>query len=160
MKRLVIYMIALMLSLPSLAPGAQPRPVPELALTTLDAGTVSGSELASTSRWLLVYITGDQAVDRDLICALQAFSGDPSAGKVAVVVPGVTAAELKALAASHDKLADLRWFADTDRSAAKALQLSGYNIVLGGEGTTIRWDASGVGKEQDALRSLLVDWLR
>lgn len=157
--RRCLFTILLLLA-PSLAAAAPPRPVPELTLTSTDARQVAGRDLAAQGRWLLLYLTGDEQVDGALLCALQSFSKSPVAGRVVVVLPGRSVQELKDLLARHEKLAQLSWFVDSDRSAAAALQLAGYTSILGIDGHRIEWDVSGAGKEQDALCSLLTDWMR
>lgn len=150
----------LLLLISSLATAAPPRPVPELTLTSIDGQLVSGNDLAVDARWLILYITGDEKIDGTLLCTLQSFSKSPLAGRVVVVLPGRSVQELKDLLARNEKLTKLRWFVDTDRSAARALQLAGYTSILGVDGHRIEWDASGAGKEHDALCSLLSDWMR
>lgn len=159
MKRFYLPVL-LMLAALSVAVAAPPRPVPEMTLTSLQSAAVSGKDLAASSRWLLVYLSGDERVDGRVIEALGAFSGSLEAERVTVAVAGLPVQGLQELVARHPPLADLNWLTDADRSAAKALQLSGSPAVLGGNGDNIEWVATGAASDPKELESLMKDWVR
>jgi len=142
------------------AHGAPPRQLPELTLQSVSGESILTEHIQFPGSWLLVYLSGNEKIDRDLLSAMQVFYEQPSAGKVVLCVPGATPNALGELKKSHQKLAALRWLADSDRSAAGALQLSGSAMIMGMRGFTIQWSVAGSGKDQNKLRSLLVDWVK
>lgn len=162
MKRTRIgYLLSLLLFV-SAGTGlaAPPRPLPELALRSVQSETVSGRDLVQESKWLLIFVSGGEGGDGRVLGALSHLAEGAGVDRVVVAVAGCSLPAMQELTVRHEKLADLRWLCDPERSAARALGLGGYPSILGMDGRLVAWSASGAAHDEPALRSLLADWVR
>jgi hypothetical protein len=159
MKRLLLGSV-LSVFLAVGAARAEPlRQLPDIQLTSPQGATVRGAELAMPQQWLLIYLSGNEKNDRQLLALLQEVP-DEVTDRVTVIVPGATPAALEALSEKNEKLLNTRWYSDTKRSAAKLLQLSGSATIMGLRASAINWTVGGSGKDSKVLRSLMSDWVQ
>jgi hypothetical protein len=121
---------------------------------------LTDAQLPVAGKWLLIYLSGDEKSDRNLLNLLQGLQEPVTGEKVTLVVSGMNPGQLENLIKKNEKLVMFRWLGDVDRSAAKALQIAGSSTIMGMNGVNIEWVVGGTGKDKKVLRSQLVDWLR
>ena len=158
MRKLIFLILMVFVVLP--AEAASPRQLPELHLLPMFGEPLTAAQVQFPDTWMLIYLSGVENIDRGLLVGMEVFFEHPAAGKVAVVVPGINQQALVDLRKKHEKLLALRWFADQDRSAAKAFGLAGTTMIMGMRGGAIQWSVAGSGMPPQRLRSLLADWLK
>jgi hypothetical protein len=153
-----LFMIAAVAGL--LAPasaGAADRPLPEFAVVSSDAGTVSSAELGDGNHWLLIYIRPDCA-PCDAVAYLWAEGDGPAApARVRVIVGAASPATLARVQASYPMLNGATWYADANGEAARALGLTSAPVLLGMRGTAIAWTSQGL---LPITRSQISGWIR
>lgn len=160
MLRLFICSLAIVMAAVVASVAAPPKQLPEFSLLPVAGDPVTAQQLELPGKWLLIFISGSDASDRQLLHALQVFDRQDSAGTVAVVVSGASRQRLEELSSADPKLSGIRWFSDSDRSAFTALHLSGSTMILGMHGNMVAWTVAGCGMDQVRLRSVLLDWVK
>ncbi|MEO5656208.1 MAG: hypothetical protein ABIO65_04885, partial [Nitrospiria bacterium] len=92
---------------------------------------------------------------QNLLGALEPIGNAGLADRVIVIVRGASADGLSGLA--REKLSALRWYADPDDQAYKALSILSTPTVYGVRDGVMEWSVVG---SMAADRALLIDWLR
>lgn len=153
-----LFMIAAVAGL--LAPasaGAADRPLPDFAVSSSDAGTVSSADLGDGNHWLLIYMRPDCA-PCDAVAYLWTDADAPSPpSRVRVIVGGASPATLARVRASYPMLSDATWYADANGEAARALGLTAAPVLLGMHGAAIAWTSQGL---LPITRSQISGWIR
>ena len=153
-----LFMIAAVAGLlTSASAGAADRPLPEFAVSSSDAATVSSAELGDGNHWLLVYVRPDCA-PCDAVAYLWAEEDAPAPpARVRVIVGTASPATLARVQASYPMLNGATWYADANGEAARALGLTGAPVLLGMRGSAIAWTSQGL---LPITRSQISGWIR
>jgi hypothetical protein len=162
MLRLVpIVLASLVLVLgPAPAPAMPRGPLPSFDLSAADGTRVSGVDLLGQQPWILVYaIPGCRPCD-DLLAALGRVR---SAGLLRQTILVVAASPREARAYVDRTLPTglrrLRWYADDQAGAWRALQLAGAPMLIGIRDGRIEWGISGEVSDPESLDRLVSEWI-
>ena len=155
-KRAVITIVAV---LTAAAAAAQDRPVPEFIVRNSADQEVASSVMSVQPKWLLVYLTPDCRPCNSLMRALPKWRSAELMVRVVLVVAG-THADAKAWIEKSlpPDMHTLTWYADPDRRAAKALELTGAPVLIGVRNGHLEWQLGGVLNNPAALESVVRSW--
>jgi hypothetical protein len=134
-------------------------PLPALPLTGIEGGVVTTSQMAMRGAWLIVYVQPDCRPCESILTVATHERHPGLPDRLAIVVAGVTARELQALAARFPNLPRNAWYADTNRTMFTRLRLTGVPVVLGLRDQMIEWGLSGVLPDASAVESVLASWV-
>jgi hypothetical protein len=139
--------------------AAERRPLPPLALVSLDGQPVQVSDIAHQGNWLLLYVEPSCGSCASILSAMPAEEFPGMASRVTVIVGGATLEQAAALA-SASELSAAKWVLNPDRSARAALNIKQAPMTIGMRGTMIDWTLIGVLRRSTEMTSVLVSWLR
>jgi hypothetical protein len=134
------------------------RPLPDLALTTVDGTAVDRDAVKLDGQHLIVYVDDECAPCDAVLSALADAAAALPAARIAVIV-GSDAARTKAMSERYPALAESRWLVDGTRDGFRALELAGTPTALGVRDEAIEWRLSGVAVKGPRLRSIFQSWL-
>ena len=154
MRRTVLFIGAL-LATAGMVSAASPRPLPAFEVVSTDGAAVQSAGLARTGHWLLVYVSPDSTPSRAFLASLA--KARPTGAGTVVVVAG-KADEARTLAARHASLRDAAWYADPQRQAQAALEVTGVPVVFGMRDGVIEWSAAGKVGDEGTLRGIVASW--
>lgn len=159
MFRSRIFTIAIALVAATIAAAAgERRPLPAFTVTALDGTVVESATLAQESNWLLVTVQARCAPCDTLLKQLDR-DERPQAPRIAIVGIGMDQQAISDLFAKYPNLVNSRWFADPDRTAAKALGIAAQPTVFGARGPHTDWRLAGIVRDPRELESILFSWL-
>ncbi len=139
--------------------ASERRPLPPLALTSLDGQAVQVSEISHEGNWLLLYVEPACGSCTAILSAMSAEEHPGMAERVTVIVGGATVEQAAALATASE-LGAAKWVLNPDRSARAALNIKQAPMTIGVRGTMIEWTLSGVLRRSNEMTSVLVSWLK
>lgn len=168
MKRLILTFAAVLFFhafLPESAKALEPRKIPDITVTMPDGAAASASTVMSlaggeNARWLLIYVSGDKVSSPDPFISILESVSSPALEKIAVIAGGVSVESVLALISEKPVLTKVRFYADTDWSAHKALPSKALPVVYGLKGDVIEWAFSAVSDDSSKNRSILTDWVK
>ena len=135
-------------------------PLPPFQVQRPDGSPAAGTELGG-ERWLLVYVVPASVGADRLLPVLEEDWNDALAESLVFVVaaaPEEARAYLERKGGSA--LAEsVRWYADPDRSAARALELQGGLALFGVEQGAVDWKLDGVLEDPAAVTPVLKAWV-
>jgi len=156
-KRAVITIAAV---LTAAAASAQDRAVPEFIVRNSADQEVASSVMSAQPKWLLVYVSPDCRPCNTLLRALPKWQSAELMVRVVLVVSGKHADAKawieKSLPAD---MQSLTWYADPDRQAARALELTGAPVLMGVRNGNLEWQLGGVLSNPSALESVVRSWV-
>ena len=159
MKKMGMMIVAaLCLASPTGGWAAERKPLPAFALSAPDAAAVESSTLAVDGTWLFVYVQA-RCEPCDALLARIGGNERSSASRIVIVVAGMDAAGIPALAAKYPNLRASRWLADSARTAAAPLGVQAMPTVFGLRGPSIEWRLAGTVRNDRELDSILFTWL-
>jgi hypothetical protein len=135
--------------------AASPRPLPAFEVVSTDGTVVQGASLTRTGHWLLVYVSPESAPSRTFLASLA--KARPTGAGTVVVVAG-KADEARTFAARHASLRDVAWYADPQRQAQAALEVTGVPVVFGLRDGVIEWSAAGKVGDEGTLKGIVASW--
>ena len=151
---------ALVAALGMAAVGAVEKgPLPAFQVAALDGAAVASSQMGPSGQWLLVYVTPTSAASARLLGGMKAWE-TPALDLRTVVVVGAPVADTAAFA--RERAAEfpaVRWFADPEGAAWKALRLTGTPYILGIRNGQVVWSLAGVLNDPKALESVVRSWV-
>src|SRR5262245_3725150 len=106
------------------------KALPDFSIAALDGAAARSGTMVAPGPWLLVYVQQGCAAC-DTLVQLLADEHAILAGRVAIVIGGVSAAEAAKLAANFPTLATARWYADQSNALLRALPAAGAPVVYG-----------------------------
>lgn len=139
---------------------AATKPLPLFEVRALDGRKVKSQQLAGGDKWLLVYVEPGCKPCEEV---LRVFKRQPPLAsieqKLAVVVGGRSAEEVKSLASRFAWIPESCWYADASSASATALKAKGAPVVFGIRSGRIEWSLSGVLANSQKLESILLTWV-
>jgi hypothetical protein len=139
--------------------ASERRPLPPIALISLDGQAVQVADMAKQGNWLLIYVEPGCGSCTAILSAMPAAEYPGMAERVTVMVGGATLEQAAALAAASE-LGAAQWVLNPDRSARAALTIKQAPMTIGVRGTMIEWTLSGVLRRSSEMTSVLVSWLK
>lgn len=157
MKRAVITIAAALMASTA---SAQDRTVPEFVVRNSADQEVASSVMSAQPKWLLVYVAPDCRPCNTLMRALPKWQSAELMVRVVLVV-AAKQPEAKAWIEKSlpEEMRDLTWYADPDRHAATALELTGAPVLVGVRNGNIEWQLAGVLNSPSALESVVRRWV-
>jgi hypothetical protein len=141
------------------AQASERRPLPAFQVVSLDGAAVSADQIGAPGQWLAIYVTPTSAASARLLAAMKAWESPATAERVVVLV-GAQLPATKDFAAQHShEFPAVRWFADPQGAAWKALRLTGTPYLLGVRDGVIMWSLAGVLNDPKALESVIRSWI-
>ena len=134
-------------------------PLPAFQLLTLEGAAVESAKIGPAGQWLLIYTTPTSAASARLLAAMKQWES-PGLNARTVVVVGTAVDQAAAFVQRH--VADypsVRWLADPDGAAWKALRLTGTPFILGIKDSQIVWSLAGVLNDPAVLESVIRSWV-
>ena len=134
-------------------------PLPAFQLLTLERAAVESAKIGPAGQWLLIYTTPTSAASARLLAAMKQWES-PGLDARTVVVVGAAVDKAAEFAQQH--AADypaVRWFADPDGAAWKALRLTGTPFIVGIRDNQIVWSLAGVLNDPAVLESVIRSWV-
>lgn len=157
-ERAVIVAAAVLMA--AAAASAQDRPVPEFIVRNSADQEVASSVMSVQPKWLLVYVAPECRPCNALMRALPKWQSAELMVRVVLVVAGSHAGAKawieKTLPAD---MQTLTWYADPERRAAKALELTGAPVLIGVRNGNLEWQLGGVLNNPAALESVVRSWV-
>ena len=143
------------------APGRSERPLPAFQVLAADGTSTSSAQLSPESQWLLVYLNPGSSTSRRLLQAMKEWEAPQLVGRTVLIVRG-KASEAQAFIEQSlpEELRGMRWYADSDRGAWQALNLTGAPVLIGVTNGRTEWSLSGVLADPSALKSVVLTWVR
>jgi hypothetical protein len=139
--------------------AGQRRALPALNFSAAEGLSAATDGLPSEGRWLLVYVQPGCRPCEAVLSLVKGEEAPEVVQRMVVIVGGLAAGALDGFRARYPDLAGATWQADPDRSAARALRLSGIPVVLGVDERTIAWTLSGAIDETAKAKLILSDWI-
>ncbi|MGH7306189.1 MAG: TlpA family protein disulfide reductase [Candidatus Rokuibacteriota bacterium] len=145
---------------PPSAPAMPRGPLPSFDLRAADGTRVSSVDLLGQQQWILLYATPGCRPCDDLLASLGRLRADGLIRRTVLVI-GAPAGEARAYAhrALPNELRRLRWYADDQANAWRALQLAGAPMLVGIRDGRVEWGLSGAVNDAESLRALVSHWL-
>jgi len=141
------------------AGGQEKRPLPAFHVVALDGAAVASSQMGPSGQWLLIYVTPTSAASARLLGGMKAWE-TPDLDLRTVVVVGAPVADAAAFARERAaEFPSVRWFADPEGAAWKALRLTGTPYILGIRNGQVVWSLAGVLNDPKALESVVRSWV-
>lgn len=142
------------------ATRADSKPLPPFEVRALDGRVVKSRQLATGDKWLLVYVEPGCKPCEEV---LRVFKRQPPLAsveqKVAVIVGGRTADEVKRLTSRFPWIPDDCWYADPSSQSAAALKAKGAPVVYGVRSGEIEWSLDGALANAQKLEAILLTWI-
>lgn len=135
------------------------RSLPAFQVATLDGAAVASSQIGPAGQSLLIYVTPTSPASARLLAAMKAWQTDAMAQRVVVVIGAPVAAAQAFVSERATEFANVRWFADPQGEAWKALRLTGTPYLLGVRDGQIAWALAGVLNDPMALESVVRSWV-
>jgi hypothetical protein len=155
----VILSALLTLVLGGTAAASEQRPLPVFQVVSLDGAAVMSAQVGVAGQWLMVYVTPTSAVSARLLVAMKGWESAAMAQRVVVFV-GAPVGEAQAFVTGRGhEFPGVRWFADPQGEAWKALRLTGTPYVLGVRDGRIMWSLAGVLNDPKSLESVIRSWI-
>ncbi|HPK71460.1 MAG TPA: hypothetical protein PLN93_05940 [Vicinamibacterales bacterium] len=139
--------------------GDEKRPLPPFDVLAPSGEAVQSSQVGPPGQWLLVYVAPASPASIRLLEAMRAWES-PGLASRAVVVIGAPAAEAASFVQERgNEFPAVRWCADPDGSARRALRITGTPFILGVTDGQIAWSLAGVLNDPRALESVMRGWV-
>ena len=140
--------------------ASQQRPLPAFEVVAPGGAVVSGQQLSTERRWLLLYVTpGCRSCDQ-LLRSLKEWHTPQLASRMVVVVRANPAEATEYMASRLPvEASDVAWYADANAAAWQALALTGTPVLVGIEAGEIKWVVSGVLNDAKALEPVVRSWV-
>jgi hypothetical protein len=160
MRVIRTFIVSVALVLTAAAASAQDRALPDFLVRHPDGHEVASAVMSAQPKWLLVYLTPDCRPCNTFLRALPKWQSPGLAVRLVLVIAGPRT-EAKAWL---DKVlpADMEaptWYADPERAAAKALELTGAPVLVGVRNGILEWELGGVLNDPAALESVVRSWV-
>ena len=139
--------------------AAEKRPLPEFQVATLDGAVVASAQIGPAGQSLLIYVTPTSPASARLLAAMKAWQTDAMAQRVIVVIGAPVAAAQAFVSERASEFARVRWLADPEGEAWRALRLTGTPYLLGVRHGQIAWALAGVLNDPTALESVVRSWV-
>jgi hypothetical protein len=136
------------------------RALPDFRVSTGEGRVVQSAALTTERQWLLLYVSPDSPPSEELVTALKAWQSPELIARTVIVVRG-TAVDAKEWVRKTvaQELSAVRWYADMDLEAWKALELHGTPVLVGVHNGAIAWRLVGVLIKPGALESVVRTWV-
>jgi hypothetical protein len=141
------------------AAAAQDRPLPDFLVQDPDGHDIASSVMAAQAKWLLIYVTPDCRPCNTLLRAMPRWRANGLSSRVVLVVSGPRPAAKQWVEKMLAPELQLTWYADPDRAAARALELSGAPVLIGVRNGAVEWQVGGVLNDPAALESVVRSWV-
>jgi hypothetical protein len=142
-----------------LAQAAEQRPLPAFNVVSLEGTAVSSGQVGTVGQWIVIYVTPTSPASIRLLSAMKAWESPAMAQRVVVLV-GAPLEDAKAFVGGRaQEWPAVRWFADPQGEAWKALRLTGTPYLLGVRDARITWSLAGVLNDPAALESVIRSWV-
>jgi hypothetical protein len=158
-RRIAAATFALVIGAGALAAAIEKGPLPPFQVVGLDGTAVESAQAGPAGHWLLIYMTPASAASARLLGAMKQWESSDLDARTVVIIG---AAVDKAARFAEQHAADypaIRWFADPDGSAWRALRLTGTPYILGIKDGQIVWSLAGVLNDPKALESVIRSWV-
>jgi hypothetical protein len=134
--------------------------LPAFSVVSPAGDSVAADALTTERQWLLVYLDPVTAPNGKLVGLLKTWQTPQLVARVVLVVEGKPADVRRWLAKELGADAPpFAWFADTDGSAARALNVVGTPTLFGVKGAGIEWTLAGVLSRVESLESIVRTWV-
>jgi hypothetical protein len=161
MKR-SIWLFGGMLLNAAVAFAADPeqRALPDFEVVSATGTAAPAAGLTTEARWLLAYVKPGSRPCDQLMNALEHWKIHGLWERTVLVV-GADLEGARAYVQSRlpKRAEEATWFADTEESAWKALNLKGVPVLLAVQDGRIAWTLSGVLNDPEALESVVRSWV-
>jgi hypothetical protein len=143
------------------ASAAEEKALPAFSVTRIDGTAVTSAAMTDVNQYVLIYLVpGCRACD-----SLLASLNDPESPQVVKrVVIIVRADGPRAAKYIHDHLppevGEVKWYADANDEAYRALQFTGMPDLLGVRQGRLMWSITGVMNDSTMVRSVLRKWTK
>jgi hypothetical protein len=156
-KRAVITIAAVLTA--SVA-AAQDRALPEFIVRNSADQEVASTVMSVQPKWLLVYVSPDCRPCNTLMRALPKWQSAELMVRVVLVV-AAKHADAKAWIEKSlpPEMHGLTWYADPERQAGRALELTGAPVLVGVRNGILEWQLGGVLNSPSALESVVRSWV-
>ncbi|HEY3547199.1 MAG TPA: hypothetical protein VGK17_14085 [Propionicimonas sp.] len=141
------------------AGAAEQRPLPAFQVVSLDGAATPSDQIGVAGQWLVIYVTPTSAASARLLAAMKAWDSPAMARRVVVVVGAPLPATQAFVAQRSSDIPGVRWFADPQGGAWKALRLTGTPYLLGVRDGGIKWSLAGVLNDPKTLESVIRTWI-
>jgi hypothetical protein len=140
--------------------AAQDRAVPEFTVHDASGGYVASAVLAAQPKSLVVYLGPDCRSCASFMRALPKWQSPGLQTRLILLVMAKPADAAKWIEQTlPEEMRAITWYADPDRSAAKALKLTSAPVLLGVREGKIEWQLAGVLNDPAALESVVRSWV-
>jgi hypothetical protein len=159
--RVVVALTSLVVLLgPYAAAPISRGPLPSFDVRAADGTRVSSVDLLGQQQWILLYATPGCRPCDDLLASLGRLRSEGLLRRTVLVI-GASPQDASAYVqqALPTELGRLRWYADDQASAWRALQLAGAPMLVGIRDGRVEWGLSGAVSDLESLRALVSHWL-
>ena len=159
--RAAAALVALVLMMWPAAIGAiEQRPMPAFRVVTSDGAPVDSAQLSSEVQFLVVYVGANCRPCDAMLESLKGWASPALIARTVVIVRGGAPAATDYMQRQlPQELQGIKWYADPDNAAAKALKLQGAPVIIGVKTGVITWSISGVLSDPPALQSVVRSWV-
>lgn len=158
---LALLALAALTTGPQAGSSRSDRPLPAFQVTSPEGTPASSAQLSPESQWLLVYVNPASSTSRRLLQAMKEWEAPQIVSRTVLIVQG-RLPEARAFVEQSlpEELRGMRWYADSDRGAWQALNLTGAPVLVGVTNGRSEWLLSGVLADPSALKSVVLTWVR
>jgi hypothetical protein len=158
--RLRSAVLAAMLGMGAALTAFEERPLPPFTVTSAAGAPVASSALSGESRWVMLYVTPDCRSCTRVLRALKDWQSERLIARTVVVVRGRADQAAPYIAQQlPPEVAAIRWHADEEGQAWRALELKGTPVLMGIDNGKIKWTLAGVLNDPKALESVVRTWV-
>jgi hypothetical protein len=141
------------------AASAQDRPLPEFLVQHPDGHEIASVVMSAQAKWLLIYVKPDCRPCNSLLRAMPKWNTTALPSRVVLVVAGPRTEARAWIEKMLPSDLQLTWYADPERVAATALELSGAPVLIGVRNGAVEWQVGGVLNDPAALESVVRSWV-
>lgn len=150
--------LAVLWLLPLQAATGQQEKLPRVEVKSLDGRALDSHQLASTSKWLLVYVQPHCGPCQDLLLTFKGLEAPSDLRQKVKIVIGGDEEQARLVAERFAWLPESSFHADSAGALARDLKLTGAPVIFGLQGENIEWSLAGVPADVRTLRSILTSW--
>jgi len=161
LPRVLATLASLVVALGPPSALAMPQgPLPSFELAAADGARVSSVDWLGQEPWILVYATAGCRPCDDLLASLARLRTEGLVRRTVLVIAAPHGeARAYVQAALPTELRGLRWYADDQAGAWRALQLTGAPMLVGIRDGRIEWAISGMASDLERLGRVVSHWL-
>jgi hypothetical protein len=141
------------------ASAVEEKPLPAFSVTSSAGVPVASTALTEAHQYVLLYLVPGCRPCESLLASLNDPESPQLSRRVVIVVRGDSTRAAKYI---HDHVppeaVDVKWYADVNDSAYRALQFTGTPDLLGVRDGRLMWSITGVLNDSTMVRAVMRKW--